>query len=211
MASAPSEPALAPGGPAPAAAGPELPVPVKIVVAGPFAVGKTTFVAAASETAPLTTEEVLTQAGESVDDLSGVRGKTTTTVGVDFGRLTLRPPQPSAHPGAVLYLFGAPGQERFRLLWEELTYGAMGVLVLADTRRLDASFDVLDLVERRGIPYAVAVNHFDDSPAHGPEALRAALDLEESTPLAVCDARDPRSARDMLIMLVEHIRELVES
>lgn len=190
---------------------PALPVPVKIVVAGPFAVGKTTFVGAASETAPLTTEEVLTQAGETVDDLTGVRGKTTTTVGVDFGRLTLRAPEPSRHPGAVLYLFGAPGQERFRLLWEELTYGAMGVLVLADTRRFDASFDVLDLVERRGLPYAVAVNHFDDSPQHTPEDLRSALDLEDGTPLAVCDARDPVSARHMLIMLVEHIRELVQS
>ncbi|GAA1192809.1 ATP/GTP-binding protein [Streptomyces hebeiensis] len=186
------------------------PVPIKIVIAGPFGVGKTTLVASATEREPLTTEEILTRAGESVDDLTGLGAKTTTTVGIDFGRLTLRDPS-GAHPGVVLYLFGAPGQARFRILWDELTFGAMGVLVLADTRRFDESFEILDLVEERGLPYAVAVNTFDDSPDFPASELRGSLDLHQRTPLDVCDARDPASARSMLIMLVEHIKELALS
>jgi signal recognition particle receptor subunit beta len=176
-------------------------IPVKLVIAGPFGVGKTTIVGALSEIEPLNTEEVLTQAGTLVDDLTGVNEKTTTTTAIDFGRLTL--------PGVVLYLFGAPGQTRFQVLWDELVRGALGVLVLADTRRIDDSFAVLDLVENAGIRYAVAVNHFPDSPQYPPEALRQALDLDPRTPLLVCDARDPASARASLIALVEHIRELV--
>nr|WSZ99255.1 ATP/GTP-binding protein [Streptomyces sp. NBC_00857] len=179
------------------------PLSVKIVIAGPFGVGKTTLVGVASEIEALTTEETLTQAGTVVDDLTGIRSKTQTTVGIDFGRLTLRAADPS-HPGVVLFLFGAPGQHRFKALWDELTYGALGVLVLADTRRFDASFDVLDLVEARGLPYAVAVNQFDDLPTH---TLRSALDLADRTPLALCDARKRASARDALITLVEHIKE----
>ncbi|MFJ7997562.1 GTP-binding protein [Streptomyces sp. NPDC096310] len=186
------------------------PVQLKIVIAGPFGVGKTTLVGVASEIAALTTEETLTQAGAVVDDLAGVRSKTTTTVGIDFGRLTLRAADP-AHPGVVLFLIGAPGQARFRALWDELTYGALGVLVLADTRRFDASFDVLDLAEMRGLPYAVAVNQFDDSPTHTVDELRRALDLADRTPLTLLDARDRASARDALITLVEHIKEQVLS
>lgn len=178
-------------------------IPVKLVIAGPFGVGKTTIVDALSEIKPLNTEEVLTQAGTLVDDLTGVNQKTTTTTAIDFGRLTL--------PGVVLYLFGAPGQTRFQVLWQELVRGALGVLVLADTRRIDDSFAVLDLVETSGIRYAVAVNHFPDSPEYPPEVLRKALDLHPRTPLLVCDARDPVSARASLIALVEHIRELMLS
>ena len=158
---------------------------------------------ALSEIKPLNTEEVLTEAGTLVDDLTGVNEKTTTTTAIDFGRLTL--------PGVVLYLFGAPGQTRFQVLWDELVRGALGVLVLADTRRIDESFAVLDLVENAGIRYAVAVNHFPDSPDYPLESVREALDLDPRTPLMVCDARDPASARASLIALVEHIRELVLS
>jgi signal recognition particle receptor subunit beta len=178
-------------------------IPVKLVIAGPFGVGKTTIVGALSEIKPLNTEEVLTQAGTLVDDLTGVNEKTTTTTAIDFGRLTL--------PGVVLYLFGAPGQTRFQVLWNELVRGALGVLVLADTRRIDESFAVLDLVENAGIRYAVAVNHFPDSPDYPLESVRKALDLDPGTPLMVCDARDPASARASLIALVEHVRELVLS
>ncbi|MET8864817.1 ATP/GTP-binding protein [Nonomuraea sp. NPDC004580] len=178
-------------------------IPVKLIIAGPFGVGKTTMVSALSEIEPLNTEEVLTQAGTLVDDLTGVNEKTTTTTAIDFGRLTL--------PGVVLYLFGAPGQTRFQVLWEELARGALGVLVLADTRRIDDSFAVLDLVENAGIRYAVAVNHFPDSPEYPAEALRQALDLDPRTPLLVCDARDPVSARASLIALVEHIKELMST
>jgi len=178
-------------------------IPVKVVIAGPFGVGKTTIVGALSEIRPLNTEEVLTEAGTLVDDLTGVNEKTTTTTAIDFGRLTL--------PGVVLYLFGAPGQTRFQVLWDELVRGALGVLVLADTRRIDESFAVLDLVENAGIRYAVAVNHFPDSPDYPLESVRQALDLDPRTPLMVCDARDPASARASLIALLEHIRELVLS
>ncbi len=178
-------------------------IPVKLIIAGPFGVGKTTIVGALSEIKPLNTEEVLTQAGTLVDDLNGVNEKTTTTTAIDFGRLTL--------PGVVLYLFGAPGQTRFQVLWEELVRGALGVLVLADTRRIDESFAVLDLVENAGIRYAVAVNHFPDSPDYPLESVRQALDLDPGTRLMVCDARDPASARASLIALVEHVRELVLS
>jgi len=178
-------------------------IPIKLVIAGPFGVGKTTIVGALSEIRPLNTEEVLTEAGTLVDDLTGVNEKTTTTTAIDFGRLTL--------PGVVLYLFGAPGQTRFQVLWDELVRGALGVLVLADTRRIDESFAVLDLVENAGIRYAVAVNHFPDSPDYPLESVREALDLDPGTPLMVCDARDPASARASLIALVEHIRELVLS
>ncbi|SDH70239.1 GTP-binding protein [Nonomuraea jiangxiensis] len=176
-------------------------IPVKLIIAGPFGVGKTTMVDALSEIKPLNTEEVLTQAGTLVDDLTGVNEKTTTTTAIDFGRLTL--------PGVVLYLFGAPGQARFQVLWQELARGALGVLVLADTRRIDDSFAVLDLVESTGVRYAVAVNNFPDSPEYPLEAVRQALDLHPHTPLVVCDARDPVSARASLIALVEHIRELM--
>ncbi|WP_406708037.1 GTP-binding protein [Streptomyces halobius] len=171
---------------------------VKLLVAGPFGVGKTTLIRALSETPPLHTEEVMTQTGAIVDDLAGVRDKTTTTVAIDFGRLTL--------PGdLVLYLFGTPGQKRFRPLWQDIARGALGALVLADTRRLADSFEVMDIVEEAGLRYAVAVNTFPDAPQHSVEKLRDALDLHPETPLVLCDARDRDQSVDALIALVGHV------
>ncbi|MET9506327.1 ATP/GTP-binding protein [Streptomyces sp. NPDC006259] len=172
---------------------------VKILVAGPFGVGKTTLIDSVSEIRPLHTEEHLSEASAQVDDLAGVRDKTTTTVAIDFGRISLS-------GGVVLYLFGTPGQERFRSLWDDIAYGALGALVLVDSRRLDASFDVLGLVEESGLPYAVAFNAFPDAPRHhGEDRLRRALDLEPSTPLVTCDARDANSSIDALLALVDHL------
>jgi signal recognition particle receptor subunit beta len=171
---------------------------VKILIVGHFAVGKTTLVGALSEIRPLRTEERMTQAGEAVDDLAGVPGKTTTTVAMDFGRLTLS-------DDLVLYLFGAPGQQRFTHLWNDLARGALGALVLADTRRLEESFGVMTLLEERGLPYAVAINQFDDAPVFPEEELREALDLLPTTPLVTCDARDPASSARALIALVEYL------
>ncbi|GAQ54125.1 GTP-binding protein [Streptomyces acidiscabies] len=172
---------------------------VKILIAGPFGVGKTTLIDSVSEITPLHTEERLTQASAHVDDLAGVRDKTTTTVAIDFGRISLP-------GGVVLYLFGTPGQERFRELWEDISYGALGALVLVDSRRIGASFDVLGLVEDSGLPYAVAINAFPDSPRHHThERLRRALDLEAGTPMVTCDARDANSSIDALLALVDHL------
>ncbi len=143
---------------------------VKVLIVGHFAVGKTTYVGTLSEIRPLRTEERMTQAGAAIDDLAGIRDKTTTTVAMDFGRLTLS-------DDLVLYLFGAPGQQRFTRLWDDLARGALGALILVDTARLKESFDVMDLVEKRGLPYAVAVNHFDGSPVFPDAEVREALDL----------------------------------
>ncbi|MFI2436748.1 GTP-binding protein [Streptomyces sp. NPDC018693] len=172
---------------------------VKILVAGPFGVGKTTLIDSVSEIRPLHTEERLTEASARVDDLAGIRDKSTTTVAIDFGRISLP-------GGVVLYLFGTPGQERFRSLWDDVSYGALGALVLVDSRRIDASFDVLGLVEDSGLPYAVAFNAFPDAPRHyGEDQLRRALDLEAGTPMVTCDARDTGSSIDALLALVDHL------
>ncbi|MFF7413880.1 GTP-binding protein [Streptomyces lydicus] len=173
------------------------PVTLKILVAGGFGVGKTTLVGAVSEIKPLRTEERLTEAGRPVDDLDGVEAKTTTTVAMDFGRITL-------HDELVLYLFGTPGQDRFWFLWDELARGALGAVVLADTRRLADSFAAIDYFERRGLPFTVAVNCFDDADRYPPEAVRDALDLDPQVPVMLCDARERGSARDVLVAVVEH-------
>ncbi|MGW1373687.1 GTP-binding protein [Streptomyces sp. NPDC002446] len=172
------------------------PVTLKILVAGGFGVGKTTLVGAVSEIKPLRTEERLTEAGRPVDDLDGVEAKTTTTVAMDFGRITL-------NEELVLYLFGTPGQDRFWFLWDELARGALGAVVLADTRRLADSFSAIDYFERRGLPFTVAVNCFDGADRYPPEAVREALDLSDEVPVMLCDARRKESARDVLIAVVE--------
>nr|WSY56480.1 ATP/GTP-binding protein [Streptomyces sp. NBC_00886] len=173
------------------------PVTLKILVAGGFGVGKTTLVGAVSEIRPLRTEELLTEAGRPVDDTSGVEGKHTTTVAMDFGRITLR-------EDLVLYLFGTPGQERFWFMWDELSEGSLGAVVLADTRRLEDCFAALDYFERRSIPFVVGVNCFEGADRYPVEAVRQALDLDEDVPLMLCDARDRASVKEVLIEVVQH-------
>ncbi|MGW1028362.1 GTP-binding protein [Streptomyces sp. NPDC002577] len=173
------------------------PVTLKILVAGGFGVGKTTLVGAVSEIRPLRTEELLTEAGRPVDDTSGVEGKHTTTVAMDFGRITLR-------DDLVLYLFGTPGQERFWFLWDELSTGALGAVVLADTRRLEDCFAAVDYFERRSIPFVVAVNCFDGATRHPADQIQQALDLDPGVPVVLGDARDRESVKQMLIEVVEH-------
>ncbi|OZM72265.1 ATP-binding protein [Amycolatopsis antarctica] len=171
---------------------------VKILVVGPFAVGKTTFVSTMSEIRPLYTEESMTAASEPVDDLDATPGKTTTTVALDFGRRTL-------NDQLVMYLFGTPGQGRFEYLWRDLARGALGALVLADTRRLDASFAAVDVVEGLGLRYAVGINQFDGAARHPESELREALDLTPETPLVTCDARDHSSCTHALITLMQYL------
>ncbi|MFE4517950.1 ATP/GTP-binding protein [Kitasatospora sp. NPDC056783] len=171
---------------------------VKILVVGHFAVGKTTLIRALSEIAPLSTEESMTQASVSVDDLHGVPDKKTTTVALDFGRLTLG-------DDLVLYLFGTPGQQRFMQLWEDMARGALGALLLADPTRLADTFPVIDLIEQYGLDYAVAVNSFDRQSDYSEDQLREALDLLPHTPVVFCDARDQRSSANALLTLVRHL------
>ncbi|MGW6913606.1 GTP-binding protein [Kitasatospora sp. NPDC054939] len=176
---------------------------LKIVVVGGFGVGKTTLVGAVSEIRPLTTEETMTKAGEGIDDLSGVRSKRSTTVAFDFGRITLSESQ-------VLYLFGAPGQERFWFLWDRLFTGALGAVVLVDTRRLADSWYAIDRLEHHGTPFIVARNNFDE-PTHTLDQVREALDLPPEVPLVDCDARDRESGKQVLIELVRHLAARVEA
>jgi uncharacterized protein len=175
-----------------------IPVAVKIVVAGGFGVGKTTLVGSISEIRPLRTEEMLTDRSIGVDDTAGVEDKTTTTVAMDFGRI-------SFDESLVLYLFGTPGQERFWFMWDELSYGALGAVVLADTRRLPDCFASIDYFEQRNIKFVVAVNVFDGGALFSTGDVRVALDLDPDVPVVLCDARRRESTKKVLMTLVEHV------
>jgi uncharacterized protein len=179
------------------------PMAFKLLIAGGLGAGKTTLVRSVTEIKSLHTEELMSSEGSDIDAVESVPGKATTTVAMDFGRITI-------DDDIVLYLFGTPGQDRFWFMWDELAWGATGVVILADTRRLQDCFPAVDFFELRQVPFVLAINSFDGAPRYDPEAVRAALNLDPDVPVTYCDTRERASSRDVLVTLVDHARELIE-